>query len=104
MTTAYEVPLTSNPQQFSISLGGVFYVLLVTWNTVSESWTLDISDVDGAPIVQGIPLVTGVDLLRQFAYLGFTGALYVQSDSDLLRVPQFDDFGNDGHLYFVTSP
>lgn len=103
MTTPYEIPLTPNPQQFSISLAGMFFKLLVVWNDVSKSWTLDVSDVDGAPIVQGIPLVTGVDLLGQYPHLNFGGALYVQSDSDMLRVPQFDDFGNDGHLYFVTS-
>jgi hypothetical protein len=39
------------------------------------------------PIVNGIPLVTGVDLLAQYRYLGFSGRLWVQGADNPDDVP-----------------
>lgn len=100
--TPYEIPLTSKAEQFFITLNGVAYSFLVTWNEVSSCWVLDISLADGTPLLLSVPLVTGTDLLGQYEYLGFGGSLYVQSDADLNRVPQYDELGNAGHLYFVV--
>ncbi len=100
--TVSEIPLTAVPQSFSISLNSVIYNLTIVWNTQSTSWTLDIADVNSNPILQGIPLITGADLLEQYAYAGIGGSLYVQSDGDQTAVPTFSNLGTTGHLYFVT--
>lgn len=99
----YEVPLTPIPQSFGISLDGVPYNLTVKWNTVALCWVLDISDQNDTDILTGIPLVTGADLLAQYAYLNFGGQLTCQTDGDLTAVPTYENLGTDGHLYFTTS-
>ena len=67
-------------------------------------WVLDVYDSGGNPIVTGIPLVTGENLLAQYAYLGFIGGLWVQTTSDPDAVPTFQNLGGDGQLYYVTNP
>lgn len=103
MATVYEIPLSPSPQTFTVSLGGKSYQLTVQWrDAVEGGWALDIADSAGKPLVQGIPLVTGANLLDQFAYLGIAGQLRVQTDNDPDAVPAFDNLGNTSHLYFVV--
>ncbi len=60
--------------------------MTVVWRdapSMNGGYVLDIADANGKPIVQGIPFVTGADLLAQYAYLGIGGQLIVQTDYDL---------------------
>lgn len=104
MTTAFEIPLTPQAQRILITLGGVAYGLRFTWCEPNASWIMDISDAEGNPIKLGTPLITGADLLAQFAYLGIGGAMVVQSDNDPGLVPDYASLGVTGHLYFLTEP
>ncbi len=100
----FEIPLTSTPQTFTISLSGTEYRLTVQWrNADGAGWILDIADTSNNPIIEGIPLVTGVNLLEQYAYLGFTGVLWVQTTADPDAVPTFDNLGVGSHLYWYTE-
>jgi hypothetical protein len=104
MSTPYEISLSAQPQQFQVSLGGVLYTLFVRWCPPASAWMLDIYASDGiTAIVTGCPLVTGTDLLVQYAYLGIKGKLVVQSDVDVNLVPAFDELGVSGHLYFLAN-
>lgn len=103
MSTTYEIPLTPQPQTFNIVLGAVQYALTLVWNTAAQAWLLDIADNTGVPLVNGIPLVTGADLLAQYAYLELGGALYVQTDSNADALPTYSNLGTDSHLYFVVA-
>jgi hypothetical protein len=76
----YEIPLSSEPQTFAIELAGVSYQLTFTWNETLLCWLLDVATATRVPIISGIPVVTGLDLLAQYTYLGFGGALVVQTD------------------------
>lgn len=97
----FEIPLRSTPTQFSVKLSGVLYVLVMTWKAaVNGGWFMDILDVNDNPIVRGIPLVTGADLLAQYGYLKFGGQLFIQSDSDPDAVPSFTNLGITSHLYW----
>jgi hypothetical protein len=69
--------------------------------TNAGSWVLDIADDIGNPILSGIPLVTGANLLSQYGYLGFGGGLYVMTTSDPDAVPTFENLGDDGLLYWT---
>ena len=100
--TVTEIPLSASPQTFGISLNSILYNVRVVWNPPSQAWIMDVSDVNGVPILLGVPLVTGADLLEQYAYLGIGGSLYVQSDGVQDAVPTFTNLGTTGHLYFVT--
>jgi hypothetical protein len=105
VTTFFQVPLQAAPQRLTITLAGVQYTLTLQYrNTVEGGWILDIGDSNNNPIVQGIPLVTGADLLAQYAYLGFGGQLRVQTTSNPDAVPTFENLGTDGLLWFVTNP
>jgi len=99
----YEIPLSPTPQRFAISLGGTEYRLRLAFHDVSEGgWTLDIADQEGVTLVCGMPLVTGTDLLAQYAYLGIAGKLFVATDGEPEQVPAFDGLGTSSKLYFAA--
>jgi len=103
--TAFIIPLTAAaPQKFTISLSGVAYTFTLTWNDPGQVWILNIADVNGNAILSGVPLITGVDLLEQFGYLGFSGQLQVQTNNDTFAVPTFENLGVGGNLYYLTTP
>ncbi len=97
----YEMPMTAKPQRFSIALSGVTYQLTVKWNVAAQCWILDIADEFGVPIVSGIPVVTGADLLGQYEYLNFGGKLFVRTDGNDLP-PGFKNLGITSKVYWVT--
>lgn len=104
MSTTYEIPLTPEAQNFSISLAGVSYQLSLKWGTFANAWLLDIADADGAPVLSGIPLVANTDLLSPYAYMNFGGQIVALTDNALDVPPTYDNLGTTGHLYFVTTP
>lgn len=103
-TIPYEIPLSPQAQTFNIALGGTTYRLTVQWNNApTGGWVLDIADSDDVPVIAGIPLVTGIDLLEQYPDAGINGSLEVQTDTDLFAVPDFSNLGKTSHLYFLTD-
>lgn len=101
-TTAYKIPFTPQPLRMEISLGGVFYILRTYWNTPMGCWILDIYDDSDLPLVRGIPIVTGGDLLQQFEYLGFNGMMLVWStEGPWHMVPSFTSLGANSNVYYV---
>lgn len=103
MSVAREIPLKPINQQFTISLAGVQYTARVYWSQAALCWVADLLDATGEnAILCGVALVTGADLLAQFAYLALGGELIVQTDHDTDAVPTFANLGSTGHLYFVT--
>ena len=117
MPNYYEIPLTGAPQRFSSPLPiegsanlATAYTLTFQYRDADLAiaggcgWTLDLADQGGTPIVCGIPLVTGVDLLAQYDYLNIGGHLVVSSAGNPPATPTFDTLGSGGHLYWVTLP
>jgi len=103
----FEVPLSPQPQQFQITLGGNQLNLTFLYRDAPMGgWTVDILNNAYAPIVCGVPLVTGTDLLAQYGYLEFGGQLWVTSDGDPDAVPTFFNLGAipGGHLYWIPNP
>lgn len=99
----YEIPLSPTPQTFSISISGVSYRMTLRYrNALEGGWILDIADANKMPIVSGIPLVTGCDLLEQYKHLGLSFQLRVQTTDDPDAVPTFDNLGSSSKLYFVV--
>ncbi|MBN3832966.1 hypothetical protein [Burkholderia sp. Ac-20344] len=104
MATYLKIPLTADPQTFRITLSGIDYQMKVQYRDAGGTgWILDVADASGNPLVSGIPLVTGTDLLGQYSYLGFGGRLWVQGSADPDDVPTFDDLGIGSHLFWVTD-
>jgi len=99
----FEIPLSSISQQFLITLVGKQYYFKVWWNNEISTWILDILLSDKTPLVRGIPLITGADLLGQYEYLGIGGNLFVCSNTESPDdLPTFSNLGTDSKLYFST--
>lgn len=102
-STNVEIPLSPTPQDLSVVLAGVSYVLSVRWNVAGSYWTVDIRDANKNKIIGSIPMVPGINLLGQFDYLAFGGGLYVVNDITAAAPPTFTELGITGHLCFVPS-
>jgi hypothetical protein len=100
---AYLIPLIPMNQEFDISLANVSYHLRIKWNAFSNAWILYIEDSQQNPILSGIPMVTGCDLLEQYAYAGIGGAMIVQSTNDPDLVPNYATLGSTGNLFFIIA-
>ncbi|MBU66444.1 MAG: hypothetical protein CL858_13480 [Cupriavidus sp.] len=104
MPNFFEIPLSPDPQRFTITLGGVDYRLTVQYRKAGGAgWVLDIADASNQPLVRGLPLVTGVDLLGQYRHLQFGGRLWVQGAENPDDVPTYDDLGIGSHVFWVTD-
>ena len=100
----FEIPTGPSPRTLSVPLNGVVYGIRFAFADTDEGgWFMDISDASGNSLVAGIPLVTGADLIAQYAYLGIGGKLWVATDSDPGAVPTFAGLGSSSHLYFETN-
>ncbi|MCT4707339.1 hypothetical protein MUA04_02165 [Enterobacteriaceae bacterium H11S18] len=97
-----EIPLSADNQLFTLQLAGQQLRLRLIYRDVA-GWVLDILDPDDLPIVSGIPLVPGVDLLAAYGSLGFSGGLWVVSDDETQEYPSKTNLGYGSHLYFVTT-
>lgn len=102
----YEIPLTSEPQNFDITLAGQELKLYARWlespaPDAPGGWYLDIYKThdDLIPIVLGVPLVSGCDLLAPYGYLELGGALYVSGELP----PTIDNLGTENFLLFETE-
>lgn len=104
MASIYSIPVQEGtPQTFTVTLGGITYQMSLKYRNIDQGgWTLDIADQSGNPILNGIPLVTGCDLLAQYTHLGFGGSLVVQTSSDPDAVPTFSNLGGDAQIYWVS--
>jgi Domain of unknown function (DUF6983) len=104
MATYWEVPLkAAQPQSITVTLSGVTYGMNFKWFEQARSWIVDISDVNNNPILLGVPLITGADLLEQYKHLGFVGSLWCATDGDPAAQPNFSTLGDTAHLYYVES-
>lgn len=101
--TPYEIPLSPEPQRFTIELGGAQRQLRVHWSKDGQCWVLDLFDARGAAILLGVPVVTGCDLLGPYRHLGLGGSIIAQTDHSPDTVPTFENLGTQGRLYFVVT-
>ena len=109
MTTIVEIPTRSGrPFSEIVSWNGVNYLLIFNFNNPTQCWMLDIWDNDqNLPVLNGIALVTGCDVLEQYAYLevAANAAIEVMTQGPFVSpdtIPNFDNLGGDGHVYLLT--
>lgn len=99
--SVFELKVYSFDQQFNVALGENFYRMTLRWcDALEGSWILDISDQEDNPIVHGIAVVGGVDLLSPYRYLniGGGGFLYAVTDGKPFVPPAKDNLGITSHL------
>lgn len=103
MATWY-FPLLPQAQEMQIQLGDVDYTIRFGWcDTTDGGWFIDLSDVDGNPIIMGLPLTAGENVLQQFDYLKLPGEIRVQTDGSPLVEPTYDNLGSNGQVLFISS-
>lgn len=103
MANYYEVPVTPVPQRMVITLAGKPWNLNLYWNDICGKWIFDLADQNQVPVLSGIPVVAGVDMMGQFEYLGIGGSLVVQTDANPNEDPTQENFGTGSRLIFVTE-
>lgn len=97
----FEIPLTAQPQRFSVFLGRAQWFITLRWNNQAHHWVLDFYDSNQVLVLAGLMVTTGADLFAQHQHLGFEGSLIAQSTSDPLLPPDFTNLGSTSHLIFV---
>ncbi len=105
MSQKFEVPLTSANQTVNIAIANVSYnfrLIFCQTTDAAACWLLDISDANGLPLVCGIPLLPGADMLGQYRYLFPGFILYCFTDGNRDASPTFANLGTSSHLYFET--
>lgn len=70
----YEIPLNYGNQKFNIRLGSAQYKLQLIYR--AEQWYLDIFDTAENPLIAGLPMLVGDNLLAQHQHI-IKGLLYV---------------------------
>ena len=99
----YEVPLSPNLQTLKVALVSTQYQLTFVWNQYAACWMMDMGDGNGNAVISGMPVVTGADMLAQYAYLQIAGILIAQTDSNADGVPTLANLGITGHVYFIVG-
>ncbi|KPH79314.1 phage baseplate plug family protein [Bosea vaviloviae] len=103
MATTSEFPLRPEAQTMTVELGAVEYVVRFGWaDTTDGGWFIDISAYDGAPLLRGLPLTAGENVLQQFDYLGIPGEIRVQTDGNDLVEPSYSNLGSNGKVLFIS--
>jgi len=102
--TTWAFPLLPQAQEMQIQLGAVEYTVRFGWGATTDGgWFIDLSDVDGNPILMGLPLTAGENVLQQFDYLGIPGEIRVQTDGNVLVEPTYANLGSNGQVLFISS-
>ena|SRR5665213_2888284 len=104
------VPLNPIPNQvLSVPLtldGTVTYVTLtLRYNEIAGYWVMTLADGNGNLLLDSVPLVTGLNLLDQFAYLE-TGKAAIINASGIttLDYPNSFNLGSDFLLIWGDTP
>lgn len=91
-------------QRFDITLSNIQLTMVNRYNAKIESWVIDILDgVTGQLLIPSMPLVTGIDLLGQYKYLGIPGQLIVSTIGDFGAVPNLENLGKQSNLFYVIE-
>lgn len=99
----FKLPLNPFPETFSVSINNVELTGATRWNAAQGCWVASLLDTNSAPILQNIPLIPGVDLLSQFAYLTPGLRLSALVDYDSAAVPKYSELGTTANVYVETA-
>lgn len=96
-----EIPLTADNQKFSINIAGTTYRISIIWRDLY--WIMDLQNDRAEPVISGIPLVTGADLLAQYAHMNLGFKLVMVCDDSAQDYPTKSDLGGRSHLLVSTE-
>lgn len=100
----FNIPFSNTNQTFNITLNGQNLTITCVWNQEIPTWVASIQDTNTqTPIITGLALVTGCNLLSQFYYTGLTGAIVVYTKGDPGALPTFESLGNESSVFYITE-
>lgn len=100
----FKLPLKNTPQRFAIELAGKQLIMETKWNEEQPAWELNVYDgVTQEPLITSMPLVTGANLLEQFAHKGIPGQLIAYTEGDEFAPPTLDNLGVEAELYYLVD-
>ena len=82
------VPFTSADRayEFTCALNGTSYRFDVQWNERTAIWLFDLYLADSdTPLVVGLPILLGGDILGAYRYLGIGGLFAVDMDANMQK-------------------
>lgn len=88
-----------------VDLDGLTYRLDLKTNKRADAWTLDIYDGQGGPLVLGLHLAAGVDMLYPYRSLAVPpGKMYVSPRGETYGDPVIASFAAGTHaLYYAEA-
>lgn len=95
-----EIPLSATCQQFTVSLSGRVWQMRLIWRDAA-GWVLDMLNASGDPVITGIPLIPGTDLLAQYGWLNPGGRLVVVTEDE--QPPGETSPGQTAKFYWLTD-
>ena len=101
-----ELPIRSDlaNYDFQIDLEGTIFTLTFRFNERKGRWVMDIGDSNGDPLLNGIVLLTDVNITDQ--YVGDElppGRFFVVDETGEAKNPGIDDLGNYVKLFYLES-
>lgn len=89
----------------TVVLDGARYDFTFYTSKPSDAWFMDIANAEGVPQVQGIRLITGLDLLYRFQYLDVPpGQLFVNDLYGPKEDPVISSWQDQSAaLYYLTT-
>ena len=95
------IPVTPDPsQQFTIDLDGETLDISIRWNETAQQWVMGLNALTFSTTLNGISLVTGVDILSLYAVREL-GQLWVLDLEEKNEEPTLADFGDRFQLMYV---
>lgn len=86
-----------------VQLEGREYSFFFHWSQLESAWYLDLATVEEEPLINGIKLLTNVNLLRRSSDPRLPPGLLFVVDLVSNRDPDYFTLGNQIPLYYVTS-
>ena len=86
-----QLSVIQGSQTFSSTLNGVNYNFSIIWR--GTEYILDLLDTNKNPIICGIPLVPGVDLLAPYKYLNLGFSLSISNTTNPMQEMTYSDLG-----------
>jgi len=74
----------------------------VRWNIVDAAWYMDLEIVETGTKVNGIKLIGGIDLLKQYAITEL-GKMFIVDTEEKFQEPDFDLIGDRYKLIYILK-
>lgn len=100
----YRIPVDNSPNQefdCKIPVDGknIDLHFRLNYNETAGYWVMSLNDNEtGSDLLSSIPLVTGINILGQYSYLGIGSAYLVKIGDSLLDYPNSVSLGNEFSL------